>query len=79
MYICKICGHGFEPTKEGHYIARDPGVTGAFSGLGSHDEDHLYDAFDCPNCGCQYIAQDRKYKTAMDDPVTEEEEEKEDG
>lgn len=59
---CNVCGHEFDATTERHYIARDPGVTGAFSTLDSHDEENLYDAFDCPTCGSQYVAQGRKRK-----------------
>lgn len=76
MLICKICGHEFGAIVDRHYIARDPGVTGAFSALGSHDENKLFDAFDCPKCGCQMIMQERKYK--VDLSQIEEKEEAED-
>lgn len=76
MLICKICGYKFEARIDRHYIARDPGVTGAFSALGSHDEDKRYDAFDCPKCGCQMIMQERKYKVKV--PQIEEGEEDKD-
>lgn len=60
MLKCHICGFEFKETAEGHYISRDSakiGITAAFS---SDNEPKLYDAFDCPRCGCQYIAQERK-------------------
>lgn len=28
--------------------------------IGSTAEENLYDAFDCPMCGCQVIAKERK-------------------
>lgn len=56
MLACKGCGHKFEVTAKEHYIARDdtPG------GLIAPPEMTLYDAFDCPVCGCQIIVQERK-------------------
>lgn len=56
---CKVCDHEFDLTKDLHYIARGDGKNGlaAFSG---GDETRLYDAFDCPACGCQIIIQERK-------------------
>ena len=55
--VCQCCGHTFIPTKNTHYIAKEfpqayiiqlvePGLK-------------QYDAFDCPNCGCQIIAGER--------------------
>lgn len=58
MLKCNVCGHEFEPTVENHYIARNEGAYGIM--LGSRDEEKLYDAWDCPECGSQYIAQERK-------------------
>lgn len=57
---CNVCGFGFEATKERHYIARDTSKLGlaALSG----EEAILFDAFDCPYCGCQIISQERKRK-----------------
>lgn len=60
MLKCNVCGHEFPATVEGHYIARDEGVTGIL--LGAHDEEKLHDAWDCPYCGAQYVAQERKRK-----------------
>ena len=55
---CKVCEHVFELTKERHYIAREK--TELFLLPSNKMEPTLYDAFDCPNCGCQYIANERK-------------------
>lgn len=60
MLKCKICGTEFPPLIEKHYICRDNGKVGFAAGLSSNDEEKLYDAFDCPICGCQIVAQDRK-------------------
>ena len=57
--VCKICGCEISPEKYNHYISRDiekSGVSAALSGT----EPTLYDTFDCPVCGCQFVAQERK-------------------
>lgn len=59
MLKCKVCGKEFEATVKGHYIARDNIKQGAVTVLSS-EEESLFDAFDCPHCGCQLIAQGRK-------------------
>lgn len=60
MLECKVCGTKFSAIIENHYVARDNGKTGFAVALGSNDEECLYDAFDCPTCGCQVIAKERK-------------------
>lgn len=65
MLKCKICGTEFPPVKEKHYICRDNGKVGFAAGLSSKDEEKLYDTFDCPICGCQIVAQDRKRTCSM--------------
>ena len=57
---CKICDCEFVPEKKEHYIARTDGKTGVVAVFQSNDETGLFDAFDCPQCGCQVIAQERK-------------------
>lgn len=63
MLKCKICETEFRATNDNHYISRDAGVNGGLnqSFNGKHEE-KLYDCFDCPKCGCQVIAQERKRK-----------------
>lgn len=56
---CKICGCEFVPVIDKHYIARDNGESGLTTAFKSV-EGNLYDTFDCPACGCQVIAQERK-------------------
>lgn len=54
---CQCCDHTFTPNKEMHYVVKEtpkpciiklgePGTT-------------QYDAFDCPQCGCQIIVGER--------------------
>lgn len=59
MLKCKICGTEFPSIKERHYIARDNSRTGAVAVI-SKDEEKIYDSYDCPTCGSQIIAQERK-------------------
>lgn len=59
MLKCKICESELIPSIDEHYIARDNGETGIATVL-KNTEGKLYDTFDCPVCGCQIIAQERK-------------------
>lgn len=59
MLKCKVCGKEFEAVKENHYVAREGLKSGAFVDLASTEE-KTFDAFDCPYCGCQYVAGERK-------------------
>lgn len=54
MLECKVCGTKFNAIIERHYLARDAVA------FGSTAEESLYDTFDCPMCGCQVIAKERK-------------------
>lgn len=56
---CNVCGKEFEASLSSHYIARDNKTSGAISALGNTEET-LYDAYDCPACGSQFIAQSMK-------------------
>lgn len=60
MLECKVCGTKFNAVIERHYLARDNGKSGLAAAFGPTDEKNLYDAFDCPMCGCQVIAKERK-------------------
>lgn len=57
---CKVCGRDFALMVEEHYVTCDPKKKGAITALVDSDKPYEYDAFDCPHCGCQYIAQPRK-------------------
>ena len=59
VLVCNVCGASFKPLANRRYTARDNIVTGAAAAL-AHREEALFDAFDCPVCGCQVIAQERK-------------------
>lgn len=60
MLECKVCGCKFKAIAERHYISRDNGKTGLTAAFSSNAEENLYDSFDCPMCGCQIIAKERK-------------------
>ena len=72
---CKICGTEFPAIEERHYIARENNRTGAVV-VFSKDEEKIYDAYDCPMCGCQIIAQERKRNFEPDDNGRMEDDEK---
>lgn len=57
MLECKCCKEKFNAKAEKHYIARDNDVCGIVL---NREEPTLYDAFDCPKCGCQIIIGERK-------------------
>ncbi|NBI10244.1 hypothetical protein D1641_09510 [Colidextribacter sp. OB.20] len=78
MLKCKICGLEFQAKSESHYISRDGGRLGLFCSLQSNQEERIYDTFDCPACGCQCVAQERKRNFSPisiieDEEATEEE------
>lgn len=58
LHTCRICGKPFRLNKEDHYVAREVSKTG-FSAVAGGTEPGLWDAFDCPNCGCQNKMQPR--------------------
>lgn len=59
MATCKVCGRDFALIAEEHYVARGL-EKGAVSVLVSGNEPELFDAFDCPHCGCQNVMQKRQ-------------------
>ena len=78
-WTCKICGRDFPLISEEHYTARNANMSGFVAAIGVQSEPKIYDAFDCPHCGCQNIMQERKRNTvevdAEEEPDEEEEEE----
>ena len=76
MLKCKICGKEFEANLDRHYVARDNGKTGIAVAISNYEE-KLYDAFDCPACGCQVVAQERKRQYIVPNEVAANEEEEE--
>lgn len=67
LATCGVCGAEFSLRREDHYIVRDEGTTGLALVVGGPEET-LYDAFDCPLCGCQNVMQERKrqYKSTKE-------------
>lgn len=59
MIKCKVCGCEFVPVIDKHYVSQDNGESG-LSTVFRHVQGNLYDTFDCPACGCQIVAQERK-------------------
>ena len=52
MKTCEVCGRDFPLLIEEHYVATDPNLNGIVAVIGGK-EAMLWDAFDCPHCGCQ--------------------------
>ena len=51
---CNVCGHEFTPKKEDRYVATKTNyhlIGGVLT--------TIHDCFDCPECGCQIVAQER--------------------
>lgn len=59
MYTCCVCGRDFPLVWEERYVARNETPTG-LAALAGNSEPTLYDAIDCPYCGCQNILQVRR-------------------
>lgn len=53
---CKICGKRFKLMKENRYLATEK--IGALEGLTKAAK--IFEAFDCPHCGCQNIVNIRE-------------------
>ena len=61
---CIVCGNDVILDLEHHKVVRDNTTVGLASNFGSKEEPQLYDAFDCPTCGCQIIIGERKREVA---------------
>ena len=75
---CNVCACEFIPEKDEHYISRDKIETGLTKIVNSSEE-NLYDTFDCPQCGCQMVMQERKRQLCLTDNATDDVVEEEDG
>ena len=60
MTTCKVCGRDFPLLAEEHYVVRDVEKKGVIPAINGQTEAEMYDAFDCPHCGCQNVMQGRK-------------------
>lgn len=59
-HICEVCGYSFQPMIPRHYVALDPELGGLAAAIsGKQSGFPLWDAFDCPFCGSQFLAQRR--------------------
>lgn len=58
LTACKVCGRDFPLIIEDHYTAKEAGKIG-FAALAGGPAPILFDAFDCPHCGCQNVMQQR--------------------
>ena len=65
MLKCKICGCEFNAIKEMHYISRSNGKVG-FAAISGGEECGHFDTFDCPQCGCQVVVQERQREVIKD-------------
>lgn len=74
MKTCEVCGRDFALIAEEHYIATGDPKTG-LAALAGGDAPSLYDAIDCPHCGCQQILHTR-LRPATEILIDEEEENK---
>lgn len=59
---CKVCGKMVYP-KTG-YVVRDRIMNGGINAVlaGNSTEAKIYDAMDCPECGCQMVLKERMRK-----------------
>lgn len=56
MGKCKVCGVEFALKKENHYLCKgNVSVSDAFNGKKAI----VFEAFDCPICGCQNVVNER--------------------
>lgn len=54
---CKICGARFAAKAENRYTSMKDNTGGGIAAAFKSDPPTLFDTFDCPECGCQHIAQ----------------------
>jgi DNA-directed RNA polymerase subunit RPC12/RpoP len=68
MYKCKACKKRFQLTAENRYTARIATKTGIISAM-QNEEPTLFDAFDCPYCGCQNLlnVRERQFEYIIDE------------
>lgn len=59
MLECSICGLKFAPIAHWRYSVEEDKNVGLFAGISNTERPPLHDAFDCPRCGCQIIANSR--------------------
>jgi len=66
---CKVCGEKLRLDKECRYeVVQTPTVFGVFAG----DYKKVFEAFDCPRCGCQNIVNVKEVSTNVANEKDEE-------
>lgn len=60
MWTCEVCEREFALMHENRYTVRSEENSGLMAALGKEAEPLMWDAFDCPYCGCQNRVQVRK-------------------
>lgn len=60
MRTCSVCKRDFPLMREDRYTVSERKKTGLVAAFGNA-EPGLYDAIDCPHCGCQNVLQVRMY------------------
>lgn len=70
MRKCKVCGHEFAMISKRRYTARGNKTVG-ISNIVEDKESQLYDAFDCPECGCQNLVNERLRKEEFKNAKTD--------
>ena len=68
---CKVCGEKLRLDKERRYeVVKIPTGLGIFSG----ERTTVFEAFDCPKCGCQNIVNVKEVSTNVANEKSEDEE-----
>lgn len=65
---CQVCGSIIIFDAASHYVARDDARVG-IAALSGGNEPQIYDAIECPKCGCQIILGRRKRTLILEDTV----------
>lgn len=66
MRKCIVCEHEFPAIAEYRYTARESMTIGVVGTIAAQEEPGLFDAYDCPFCGCQNLANYR-FRTLEED------------
>lgn len=53
MWYCEVCGREFALMHEDRYTVREEKRGGLAAAFADTPEPTMWDAFDCPYCGCQ--------------------------
>lgn len=69
MWSCEVCGREFALMHEDRYTARDEERGGLAAAFADIPEPIMWDAFDCPYCGCQNRVKERKRDVPQPDPA----------